>query len=295
MKHVHVLSYLRSSGKSLREVVFIVLGISCAALGLEGFIIPNGLIDGGAMGISLLTATVGNIPLSVLVFLVNFPFIVLGYRNLGLNFAIKTLAAITGLALVLYFVKMEPVTNDSLLTPIFGGAFLGAGIGFAIRGGAVIDGTEILALSLSKRLSGTVGDFILAINIIIFSAAAILINIETAMYSVVTYFSASRLVDFITTGIEEYTNVTIVSAKSEQIRMALTEQFGRGVTIFSGKRGYGKRGHVEREIDIIVCIVTRLEISSIKTIIQEIDPDAFVYFYSVNETMGGMVKQRPLH
>lgn len=281
--------------KPFRDGVKILIGIACAFIGLEGFILPNHLIDGGVTGISLLVSTTTGLPLGILIFLINLPFIYLGYRTLGQWFAIKTLLAISGLALALVLIDIPPITNDKLLTPVFGGAFLGAGIGFAIRGGAVIDGTEVLAVQLSKKLSAGIGDLVLLINIIIFTAAALLLNLEAALYSVLTYLSASKVVDFITVGIEEYISINILSSNSELIRKELTEGLGHGVTVMKAKRGRNHRTPDEQKQDVLVCIVTRLELTRIKNLIRKCDPSAFVFTYSVNETMGGIIKPRPLH
>lgn len=279
----------------IKDFILIVTGIVSAGLGLKGFLLPNDFIDGGVTGISLLTAVLTDIPVSLLIIIINIPFIIMGYFQVSKIFAFKTMLAIGGLALCLIFIPYPVVTTDKLLIAIFGGFFLGTGIGLAIRGGSVIDGTEILALYVSKKTTLTVGDVILFINIIIFSAAAILLGIEKAFYSVLIYLAASKAVDFIIEGIDEYTGVTIISDKSDEIRKAIIEKTGRGVTIFSGKKGFGKRGEVDHEIDIVYTVITRLEISKLKSDIDNIDENAFVVFQSINDTKGGMVKKRPLH
>lgn len=282
-------------GRYFRQVVFVGLGILSAALGLKGFLLPNGFIDGGVTGISLLTSQLTGVSLSVLIVLINIPFIVLGYYQMGRGFALRTLAAILGLALVLLVLSFPILTQDKLLTSVFGGFFLGAGIGLAVRGGAVLDGTEVLAVYLSKKTSLSVGDVILLINLVIFGAAAYLLSIETALYSILAYLSAAKTIDFIIEGIEEYTGVTIVSAQSELIRQMLTEKLGRGATIYAGKRGYGSHGHQRAAVDIIFTVTTRLEVAQLKSEIEKIDSQAFVVMHSVRETKGGMVKKRPLH
>ena len=279
----------------IKDFILIVSGIVSAGLGLKGFLLPNDFIDGGVTGISLLTAVLTGIPVSLLIIIINVPFIIMGYFQVSKIFAFKTMLAIGGLALCLIFIPYPVVTTDKLLIAIFGGFLLGTGIGLAIRGGSVIDGTEILALYISKKTSLTVGDVILFINIIIFSVAAMLLGIEKAFYSVLIYLAASKAVDFIIEGIDEYTGVTIISDKSDEIRKAIIEKTGRGVTIFSGKKGYGKRGEVDHDIDIVYTVITRLEISKLKSDIDNIDENAFVVFQSINDTKGGMVKKRPLH
>jgi uncharacterized membrane-anchored protein YitT (DUF2179 family) len=209
------------------------------------------------------------------------------------QFAFKTAAAIIVLSLVMATVTFPPVTNEKILVAVFGGFFLGAGIGLAVRGGSVIDGTEVLALFLSRKIGTTVGDIITLINIVIFSAAAYLLSVETAMYSLITYLAASKTVDFIIEGIEEYTGITIISPKSEDIREMLIHKLGRGVTIYKGKRGFGKTGH-NTDVDIVYTVITRLEISKLNSEIELIDPNAFVVMTSIKDTKGGMVKKRPL-
>jgi uncharacterized membrane-anchored protein YitT (DUF2179 family) len=241
----------------------------------------------------LLISALTKIPLYVLLIGVNIPFILLGYKVVNRIFAIKTAMAIAGLALVVATVHFPNITNDNLLVAVFGGFFLGAGIGLAVRGGAVIDGTEVLAIYLSRKLGTTIGDIIVLINIIIFSAAAYFLSIEIAMYSLITYLAASKTLDFIVEGIEEYTGVTIISSHSDEIRQMLINTIGRGFTVYSGKRGFGKKGEAT-DIDIIYTVVTRLELNKLNTEIQKIDPFAFVVMSSVKDTKGGMIKKRPL-
>jgi uncharacterized membrane-anchored protein YitT (DUF2179 family) len=224
---------------------------------------------------------------------VNLPFVIMGYRVMGKAFAIKTALAISGLAICLATVTFPNVTNDNLLVAVFGGFFLGAGIGLSVRGGAVIDGTEVLAIFLSRKFGTTIGDIIIVINILIFSAAAYFLGIEVALYSMITYLAASKTLDFIVEGIDEYIGVTIVSSKSNEIRQMIIEVMGRGVTVYSGKRGYGKRGET-KETEIIYTVITRLELNKLNTEIEKIEPDAFVVMNSIKDTKGGMIKKRPL-
>jgi uncharacterized membrane-anchored protein YitT (DUF2179 family) len=277
----------------LRDFFMITLGVLSATFGLQGFILPNHLIDGGATGISLLLSQISGLPLSVFIGFINIPFIVVGYRMLGRVFAIKTSIAIVLLALALASFNFPGVTKDPFLASFFGGFFLGAGIGMAVRGGSVIDGTEVLAIFLSKKLSVTMGDIVLVFNVLIFSLAAYLLSIEVALYSMVTYLAASKTLDFFVEGIEEYIGVTIVASRSEEIRRMITEQLGRGVTIYSGKKGYGKRGE-NQEVEIIYTVITRLELNKLNMEIEKIEPGAFVVMNSVKDTRGGMIKKRPL-
>lgn len=280
--------------RGVKDVFFIVLGVAAAGFGLKGFLLPNHFLDGGVMGISLLVNLLYNIDLSILVVVINIPFIIIGYTQVSKVFAGKTLVAIVLLALTLAYVDFPAITSDKLLIAFFGGFFLGAGIGLSIRGGSVLDGTEILAIYSSRKTTLTVGDIILALNIIIFSVAAYLMHIETALYAILTYLVASKTVDFVVHGIEEYTSVMIVSEKSGDIKDAIINNMGRGVTVLKGKGGYGKRGHRIFDVDVIFTVITRLELQKLKTEIAKIDPDAFVVENSVNDIRGGMIKKRPL-
>ena len=276
--------------RRIKDGLLIGLGIASAAFGLESFLLPNNFIDGGVTGISLLISEVAKVPLPVLIVVINIPFIVLGFRQISSTFAIKSFVAIFALAIVLSIFSFPIVTTDKLLISVFGGFFLGMGIGLSIRGGCVIDGTEILALAISKRTGRTIGDLILMINIVIFGVAAFLLGLEVALYSILTYFSASKTLDFIINGIEEYIGVTIISEHHQEIKKCIIEQMGRGVTIYNGKKGFDNK-----EIDILYTIVTRLETNKLKNEIENIDADAFVIENPVNDTKGGMIKKKHFH
>ena len=270
----------------------IVLGVLSAGFGLKGFLLPNLFIDGGITGVSLLVAQLTGFPLALLIVVLNIPFILLALTQININFAIKTVIGIVLLAICISLINYPIITSDKLLISVFGGIFLGLGIGLAIRGGGVLDGTEILALSLSKKLGLTVGDVILIINIFIFSIAAFILSLESALYSILTYFAATKTVTFIIEGIEEYTGVTIISSKSEEIRLMIIEIMGRGVTIYNGKRGFAKQGIPLSNTDIVYTVVTRLEISKLKIEIEKIDNDAFIIMSSIKDTKGGVIKKR---
>lgn len=279
--------------RAVKDFFLIVAGIFSASFGFKGFLMTNHFIDGGATGISLLISALTEIPLYILLIAINIPFIILGYIIINKQFAIKTALSITGLALCVATVEFPNVTDDNLLVAIFGGFFLGAGIGLSVRGGAVIDGTEVLAIFLSRKLGTTIGDIIIMINVVIFSMSAYFLSVEIALYSMVTYLSASKTLDFIIEGLEEYIGVTIISLHSEAIRQMIIKKMGRGLTIYNGKRGYGKQGEITNT-DIIYTVITRLELSKLNTEIEKIDSDAFVVMNSVKDTKGGMIKKRPL-
>ena len=279
--------------RAAKDLLLITIGILSASFGFKGFLLTNHFIDGGATGISLLISALTGIPLYILIIFVNIPFVILGYKVMGRRFAVKTALSITALAIVLATVSFPDVTRDNLLVAIFGGFFLGAGIGFAIRGGTVIDGTEVLAIYLSRKFGTTIGDVVMAINVIIFGTAAYFLSVEVALYSMITYLSASKTLDFLVEGIEEYIGVTIISAHSEEISQMIIAKLGRGVTIYNGKGGYGNSGD-SKEMDILFSVLTRLEVHKLNTEIEIIDPSAFVVMHSIKDTKGGMIKKRPL-
>ena len=279
--------------RHIKDFLLITLGIFSAAFGFKGFLLTNHFIDGGATGISLLISALTSIPLYILLICINIPFIILGYKIIGKTFAIKTMLAISGLALVVATVSFPDVTKDNLLVAIFGGFFLGAGIGLSVRGGAVIDGTEVLAIYLSRKFGTTIGDIIIVINVLIFSLAAYLLSVEIALYSMITYLAASKTLDFIVEGIEEYTGVTIISNQHEEIRAMLVEMLGHGVTIYKGESGFGKQGET-KNISILYTVLTRLELSRLRSELEKIDKNAFIIMSSIKDTKGGVVKKRAL-
>lgn len=287
--------YILSLEQKIGKLAFVIAGVLLAAFGLKGFLVPNGFIDGGVTGISLLANHITHIPVSVWLVVFNAPFIYLGLKQIGKNFAKQTLAAVAGLAVIIFFLDFPVITHDKLLISIFGGFFLGAGIGLAMRGGCVLDGTEIIAVYINRKSVFSIGDIILIINVVIFIVAAFILGIESALYSILTYLSASKTVDFIIQGIEEYTGVTIISAKSKEIREAIIHNLGRGVTVYKGERGYGSNIYADKEIDIIFTVVTRLEVSKVKEVTKLIDRKAFMVMNVITETNGGIIKQRPLH
>lgn len=277
------------------NIILVIAGILLAGLGFKGFLLPSHFIDGGVIGISMLLAETTGLPLSVMIFLANLPFLFLAYRRLGLSFAVRSALAIAGLSLCLAFVTFPDMTHDKSLTAVFGGFFIGMGIGLAIRSEAVLDGTEIAALLVSKKMQlFKVSDVILLLNVSIFSLAVFVLGVESALYSILTYVSASKTVDFILNGIEQYTSITVVSHKGDLIRKMITDM-GRGVTVYEGKKGYGKDGHINDIRDIIFTVVTRLEIPVLKAKILEIDPSAFIVQQSIEDTTGGLLKRKSVH
>ena len=274
-----------------KNAAYIIPGVLSAGMGLHGFLKSSGFIDGGVTGVSMLLEAVTPVPLSVLILVINLPFIAVGYRQLGRAFAIRSTLAIFGLSVALATVHYPDVTPDLLLTAVFGGFFIGAGIGLAMRGGAVLDGTEIAALLISKRSNlFRVGDVILGLNIVIFLTAAAVLGVDKALYSILTYVAASKTLDFLLHGIEEYTAITVVSAASDAIRRAIIESLGRGVTIYKGQGG--KSG---LDQDILYCVVTRLEIGKVRRIVRDLDDSAFLVIHPLADVEGGVKKPMAIH
>lgn len=277
--------------RELKDALLILLGALSAAFGLKGFLLSSQFIDGGVTGISMLLSDILHWPLAILIPLINLPFITLAYRQVGWKFALKSTLAIAALSLCLAFIKFPDVTPDKLLTAVFGGFFIGAGIGLAIRGGGVLDGTEVAALLVSKSSHLLkVGDVILLLNIFIFLAAAFVLSVESALYSILTYFAASKTIDFLVYGLEEYHAVTIISEQSENIRQAIIEDLNRGVTVYQGRGG---RTGASQEI--LFCVVTRLEVGRVKGIVSEKDAAAFFVVHALASAEGGFVKRPALH
>jgi uncharacterized membrane-anchored protein YitT (DUF2179 family) len=263
---------MKRARREALNALLIVLGILSAAMGLKGFLLSSNFIDGGVTGVSMLLAKVTTAPLSVWLPVANAPFIALGYRQMGRAFAVRSALAIAGLAVALATLHFPDVTPDLLLTAVFGGVFIGAGIGLAVRGGAVLDGTEIAALLISKRSDLLkVGDIILIFNVVLFLIAMSLLGVEPALYSILTYVTAAKTLDFVIYGLEEYTAITIMSSLSVAIREKITGELGRGVTVY---KGYGGLSGAEQEI--LYCVVTRLEIGKVKAIVRAVDEHAFI-------------------
>jgi len=278
---------MKSIARASVNTILIVLGIFSAAFGLKGFLMSSHFIDGGVTGVSMLLSNVLGWQLAILIPLINLPFIAVAYRLIGRGFALRSVLAIAGLSLCLALVKFPDVTPDKLLTAVFGGFFIGAGIGLAIRGGAVLDGTEIAALLISKSSNLLrVGDVILLLNVFIFSAAAFFLGIESALYSMLTYFAASKTIDFLIHGVEEHTAIIIFSERNDEIRHAIIRCLQRGVTVFKGKGGL-----TYDDQDILFCVVTRLEIGRVKSVVEEYDRDAFVVVHGLADAEGGVVKR----
>ncbi len=272
------------------NAVLIILGIFSAGMGLHGFLLSSNFIDGGVTGVSMLLAKTTPLSLPVLIPLVNLPFIALGYRQMGKAFAIRSCLEITGLAFVLAFAHFPDVTRDHLLTAVFGGFFIGAGIGLTVRGGAVLDGTEIAALLISKRSDLLkVGDVILLFNVALFLLAMFFLGVEPGLYSILTFAAAARTLDFVIHGVDEYTAVTIISNQSNAICEKITQELGRGVTIYQARGGLSGN-----EQAVLYSVITRLEISKVKAIVREFDRGAFIVVHPLADVQGGVLRPATL-
>jgi uncharacterized membrane-anchored protein YitT (DUF2179 family)/predicted metal-dependent HD superfamily phosphohydrolase len=279
-----------------QDVFLIIIGVLIAGFALNGFLVPNHFFDGGVTGFSLLAHELYHVNLAVAIILINLPLVVLSYYTVSKQFAVKTMLCIAMLAVCLFFVPYPVITTDKLLISIFGGFFLGLGVGFSMRAGCALDGLEVLALYTWKRTSFTITEIIMGLNIIIFSVAAFKFGVETSLYSILTYFVASKTIDYVVEGIEEYTGVTIISGKSELIKHRLVNELGRGITVYKGERGFlPGRYNISSEVDIIFTVVSRLEMRKLKNLVYDVDPKAFVYANTIKEASGGIIKRRHVH
>jgi uncharacterized membrane-anchored protein YitT (DUF2179 family) len=281
---------------SFKSIAFIVVGALCGVIAIKGFMIPNHLLDGGITGISILMHEIFHIEVYVPLVILNLPFIYMGYRKIGKVFAVHSLFAVLLLAVLLSFLEIPVITHDRILIAVFGGLFIGLGIGFVIRGGGVIDGLEVLAEYSNQKSAVSAAEVIMAINTIIFLFAAYKLGIETAMYSILTYFTALMVSGYVVDGFEEFTSLSIISKEYETIKSVIVNDFDKAITVYKGERGYLPGSfEVKSDTDIIVTVVTRLEIFKLKKAIFEVDPNAFIYIQSTKEVSGGIVKRIRKH
>lgn len=278
------------------DAFYIIAGILFAGFGLKSFLIPNVFLDGGVTGVCLLIHELWHINLAILIVAVNIPFIIVGAYQVNKKFAYKTLACVIGLALCLQFVTYPVITQDKLLVSLFGGFFLGIGIGLCMRGGCAIDGIEVLVVYTLKRSSFTVSEIILGMNTAIFLIAALKFGLPIGLYAMLTYYAATHTIAYVVDGIEEYTGVTIISANSEEIKERLVMQLGRGITVYKGERGFMKHSYdVSQDCDIVFTVITRLEVRKLKNVVYSIDPKAFIFTNTIKEAAGGILKRHASH
>ena len=273
----------------ISEVFQIFIGIILASLGLKMFLLPNGFLDGGVTGIAILLSELFNVNISVLLLIVSIPFLVLAWFTLTKRIFIKSILSIIGLAIFIYFENFTAVTDDKLLIAIFGGLFLGAGIGITIKNGAVLDGSEILGIFINERLGISIGKVSLGFNAILFAATALLLSVEVAMYSILTFLVTAKIIDLMIEGFEDYVGLMIVSDHSAEIEEKLNKIIGAGTTSYKGARGYGKRGIQEEGKDIIHTVINRIDIRRTYNLIDKIDKKAFIIEFDVNRIQGGIL------
>ena len=278
---------------NLKNFLYLLIGASLAVFAMKGFMIPNRFMDGGITGISILLHEIFHINISFLVIVLNALFVYLGYKRIGKTFAVQTCIAVILLSIGLLFVDINPITNDKLLIAIFGGILMGTGVGLVIRGGGVIDGAEVIAVFTGRKTGFSNSEIIMLINSIIFAVAALQFGLETAMYSIITYFTASRATNYVVDGIEEFTAMNIICSQPEEIKNLLVNDLGKGITVYKGEKGYLPGSfEVKTNADIIVTIITRLEIKQIQDAVLSIDPKAFIYVQSIKEAAGGILKHK---
>ena len=283
-----------------KNLLLTALGVLLAVFALQGFMVPNHFLDGGVTGVSILIHELFHVPLNVLILVINIPFIYFGYKRIGKTFTIQTILAVILLSAALTFdySHLPAVTENKLLIAVFGGFLIGTGMGLCIRGGGVIDGIEILAVYTTKKIGLTTTEVILYSNVILFLIVAFTFDngIESAMYSIITYYTAMRALDYVVDGIEEYTALHIISPKSEDIKSLIVNDFGKGITVQKGERGYLPGSFdIRQDCDIIITIVTRLELLALQQAIAKEDPKAFMYVHSIREAKGGVLSRKAHH
>lgn len=277
---------------SLQSIVYTTLGLFIAVIALKGFMLPNNFLDGGVTAISILVNKIFKIHMSVLLIVFNLPFLIIGYRKIGKTFSIQSLMAILIMAVLMYFVNIPTVTNDKLLIAVFGGFLMGLGIGLVIRGGGVIDGLEVIAHYTNKKTGFTTSEIILVFNSLVILGAALKFGLETAMYSILVYFTAMKTSDYVVDGFEEFTALNIISKDFDAVKSLIVNDFGKAISVYKGERGYLPGSfNLKYDCDIIMTIVTRLEIHRIKQEVSKIDPNAFFFVQSIKEVKGGIIKQ----
>lgn len=278
------------------SLAFTLLGVICAVIALKGFMIPNHFIDGGITGISILASKAFHINISWLLIGLNAPFVVIGYHRIGKSFAVQTTVAVLLLVVGLNTLNIPMITDDKILIALFGGFFIGLGIGFIIRSGGVLDGLEVIAHYTNKKSGWSTGEIVLVINTAVILGAVFQFGLEAGMYSILTYFTAMRISDYVVDGFEEYTALTVISEKHKNIKNIIVNDFDKAISVFKGERGYlPGQFDINYDCDIIMTIVTRLEIHRLKTAILAEDPGAFLYITSIKEVKGGIIKQKIKH
>jgi len=277
---------------SLSSVIYTVSGVFIAVVALEGFMIPNNFLDGGVTAASILLKAIFPVDFSVFLIVLNIPFLYIGYKKISKTFAIQSLMAVLLMAALMYLIDIPAFTQDKFLTAAFGGFLIGLGIGLVIRGGGIIDGLEVIAIYSQKRSGFTSSEIIMVINSLVILGAVFKFGPEVAMYSILVYFVAIKTSDYVVDGFEEFTALNVVSKEYEKVKSLIVNDFGKAISVYKGERGYLPGSfHIKHDCDIVVTIVTRLEIHRIKNAIYEIDPNAFFYVQSIKEVKGGLLNR----
>ncbi|PNQ73154.1 hypothetical protein C1T31_09230 [Hanstruepera neustonica] len=281
---------------SFKSLFLTIIGVVCAVVAIKGFMIPNHFLDGGLMGISILIHEFYHIDVSIPLVLLNMPFVYIGYKKIGKNFAAHAFLAVILLGIVMSVLPVPEITKDHFLTAVFGGVFVGLGIGFVIRGGGVIDGLEVIAEYSNKKFGLSTNEIIMAINTTIFLIIAFYLGLEKAMYSIVTYYTALKVSDYVVDGFEKLISLTVISPNADLIKSLIVNDFNKAITVYKGERGNLPGSfNVKHDCDIIVTVVSRLEVHKIKKAILEADPAAFTYVQNIGDISGGVVSKRKSH
>ncbi len=281
---------------NLRQMAFNIAGVAFITFALKGFMIPNHYLDGGVTGMSILIHEVTHWPFGLIILLLNIPFLFLGKKILGKTFAVQSAITLVLLSISMSVFHIEAVTTDNVLIALFGGCLIGIGMGLCVRGGTAADGAEVLAVMTIRKIGVNSSEVIFAMNTLIFLIAFLSFGISTALYSIITYFAAVKTLDYVADGFEQYTALNIISSKSEEVKSIIVKKYGKGITVIKGERGYLPDSFdIKRDCDIIVTIVTRLELLRIKTAISELDPTAFMYIQYIKEASGGILRYRKKH
>ncbi len=275
---------------TLSESFQIAIAVLLASIGLKAFLLPNGFLDGGVTGIAILISQLFNIDISLVLLIVSIPFLLLAWNTLTKKIVFKSFLSITALAVVIHFENFTSVTDDKLLIAIFGGLFLGSGIGVAIKNGAVLDGSEILGLFVNSRFGISIGKVVLLFNIILFSITAVLVSVEVSMYSILTFLVTAKVIDLMIEGFEDYVGLMIVSEKASEIETGLIKEIGVGITMYKGSKGYGRRG-IQEQKEIIHTVINRIDINRTYSFVDRIDEKAFIIEFDVNNVKGGILKK----
>jgi uncharacterized membrane-anchored protein YitT (DUF2179 family) len=272
------------------EVIQIMLGVLLASIGLKVFLLPNGFLDGGVTGLAILLSGLYGFDISLILVIASIPFIIIAWFTLTKRIILKSIISILALAAFIYFENFEPVTDDKLLIAVFGGLFLGAGIGLTIKNGAVLDGSEILGLFINNKLGISIGKVILFFNTILFGITALVLSVEVAMYSVLTFLVSAKVIDLMIEGFEDYVGLMIVTDKVRELETELINDIGAGLTVYKGSKGHGNRG-MQQDTEIIHTVINRIDIRRTYNLIDKLDKEAFVIEFDVNNIKGGVFQK----